>query len=102
MSGRYNIAKSDTKIKTTALKSAESAVKALKGKDFVSLFTGKVKRGQPIPPPRYSTNRLAPIVPGYGPFAPNREIATAKAAEKITTAAKAGTKAVTGGGALAK
>ena len=83
----YKTAQSDTATKKTALKSAESAVKALKGKEFWSRYTGKVKRGQPIPSPKYSSTPTAPRTPGYGPWAANPEVATAKTQEK--TAKKA-------------
>ena len=83
----FKTAQSDTATKKTALKSAESAVKALKGKEFWSRWTGPLKKGQPIPSPRYGSSLRGPLQVGYGPWAANPEVATAKTQEK--TAKKA-------------
>ena len=83
----FKAAVSDTATKKTAFDKATKNLKSLVGKDYISKYTGKVKRGQPIPPPRYSSRPIGVATPGYGPYVPNPEIATAKTQEKTAKTA---------------
>ena len=85
----YDTKKSTADTKASAATATAKALKALKGKEFVSLYTGKVKKGQPTPPPRYSPTKMGPMgPPGYGPYGPNPAFATAKTADAKAQAAK--------------
>ena len=64
MSSTYDTSKKTTATKKTAFDTATKTLKALKGKEFESRWTGPIKRGQPMPPTRYAANPLGPIEKG--------------------------------------